>query len=120
MPGTICKIERYYDVTLCGSDMAKAVFDKLCERKSINDDYFYREVTYDYELLEDYQDLYTEFLQNGVTSNEKSSQQQVGKEKEKVEQFYNWGPKCYKYHTHPLYLMVRISLKRIHYIVQRM
>lgn len=71
------------------------LFNCLCER-SVNDDYIYREVIYDYELLEDYQDL-NECHKQDVGSKQGST---------KLEKFHDWGPKRYKYCTHPLYLMV--------------
>ena len=72
--------------------MARVLFDRLCERRSVNCDYYYREVSYSYELLEDYQDLNKKCHKQGVASKQGSTKA--------------WGPKCYKYCTHPLYLMV--------------
>ena len=90
--------------------MAKVVFDKFCKRDSVSADYFYREVLYDYELLEDYQDLYQEFLERDQVSDSDTAAQKSGGSQENVQERYNWGPKQYRYHTHPLYLMVS-SLK---------
>lgn len=89
------------------TDVARIVFDKLCGCEAIQEDYFYRKMTYDYELLEDYQDLYNgsqrpspqQQQQQQQGSHDKHSQQQPGQDN-------NWGPKHYQYHTHPLHLMV--------------
>lgn len=63
--------------------MAKLVLDKCCkkvDKVDETDNYLYTQVDYDYELLEDYQDLYHESGNSAVEH--------------------------YTYHNHPLYLMV--------------
>lgn len=98
--------------------MTKLVFDKLCDRKTVYDDYFYRKVLYNYEFLEDYQDVYSEFPET-ITSTDAASVQQESSRmqtaglataitvKPRV-----WGPKVYRYKTHPLYLMVSSAYKQ--------
>lgn len=88
--------------------MAKIVFDKLCECETVQDNYFYRKVTYDYELLEDYQELYSDF-QEPKPSQQHSPDLQA--QQPSPNQDHNWGPKHFKYHTHPLYLMVSSTEK---------
>lgn len=89
--------------------------------KPVNEDYFYNEVTYDYELLEDYQDIYSEFHESSSNAVAPSQQEtELGsdplpqgrgegepKEDKEVVSPYQWGPERYTYSTHPLYLMVR-------------
>ena len=90
------------------------MFDKFCERKAIHEDYFYGEVTYDYELLEDYKDLYVEFESKSESASRPGKQQQHparegGGKTRKVSTervSHKWGPEHYKYYTHPLHLMV--------------
>ena len=89
--------------------MARLFFDKLCERKAVYDDYLYREVAYNYEFLEDYQDVYDEFREtNNAASKRKKSIRNGGATAISVKP-HMWGPKVYRYKTHPLYLMVSMS-----------
>lgn len=89
------------------------VFDKLCERKSERQEYFYNQVTYDYELLEDYQDIYSDFHKSDFRPRrlenepeETSDIPNYGPMEETPP--YHWGPERYKYSNHPLYLMVSV------------
>lgn len=70
--------------------MAKLVLDKCCkkvDKVDETDNYLYTQVDYDYELLEDYQDLYHESGNSAVEH--------------------------YTYHNHPLYLMVHYKRKEL-------
>ena len=98
------------------TEMAKLVFDKLCTRKSVRDKYLYTEVIYNYEFLEDYQDIYSDFQEistERLPQPEQHSDIYGGTESEEDITPPQWGPEHYKYRTHPLYLMVSRSCASI-------
>lgn len=82
------------------------VFDKLCERKLDRKEYFYTQVTYDYEFLEDYLDIYRDFHEGGFKPRELESKLEERSDLTDGTRPYLWGPDRYKYDSHPLYLMV--------------
>lgn len=114
---------RFYDGTLNAEECtpfrklikkmpeaAKLVLDKLCKWRVVSAEYFYREVTYSFELLEDYQDIHNNSTSGQETSRDTEClqlQSRRASQDEETPEPYQWGPKDYKYSTHPLYLMVR-------------